>query len=174
MPGEPWLASQAMLADQSQLICCVSRQRFRGAICTKCFRTWYMLSWCIHGPDQVAGIRFLVPLTTSQFWMLLTRSHRWSESDTVRWACHLTPVFVLCTSNRIMPTPRRKEPLPRSPSDKSCDRKAKSCLCVIFDANRLRLTTQRRATQKDFHGRTPPNNETSSLHLQINPPGVYR
>ena len=54
-----------------------------------------MLSWCIHGPDQVAGIRFLVPLMTSPFWTLLTRSHRWSEFDTVRWACRLTPVFVL-------------------------------------------------------------------------------
>ncbi len=91
---------------------CVSRQRYRGVICTKCFRTSYMLSWCTHGPDQGVAIRFLVPLMTSPFWTLLTRWRPWSEFDTVRWVFRRTRVSVRFINNLTRPTLLRRRRLP--------------------------------------------------------------
>ena len=89
-----------------------------------------MLSWCTHGPDQGAAIRFLVPLMTSPFWTLLTRSHHWSEFDTVRWTCRHIRVSARCMNNLTRPTLQRSRRLPALRSDRFCDRKARSCRCA--------------------------------------------
>ena len=83
-----------------------------------------MLSWCSHGPDLGADIRFLVPLMKSLFWTLLTRWHHSSEFDTVRWACRRIRASVRCINSLTRLTLQRRRRLPALRSDKCCVLKA--------------------------------------------------
>ncbi len=57
---------------------------------------------------------------------------RWSESVNVRWVCHLTPAYVLCTKNLIRRMPQRSRRFRGSRSRRFSGPRAKAFRYVMF------------------------------------------